>query len=136
MGDMDFKVCGTKDGITACQMDIKVNGLSSEIMAEAFPDEDYDGFGWAQRYLKWAFIDDDLSNFVFPDPEKEIYKRRLESLKSKRRKNKDENSDNELIFDNEEDEDYENSEFDEYDDEDDDYDYDEEEDEEDEEDED
>jgi polyribonucleotide nucleotidyltransferase len=35
LGDMDFKVCGTKDGITACQMDIKINGLSSEIMAEA-----------------------------------------------------------------------------------------------------
>jgi polyribonucleotide nucleotidyltransferase len=32
---MDFKVCGTKDGITACQMDIKIKGLSSEIMAEA-----------------------------------------------------------------------------------------------------
>jgi polyribonucleotide nucleotidyltransferase len=32
---MDFKVCVTKDGITACQMDIKINGLSSEIMAEA-----------------------------------------------------------------------------------------------------
>jgi polyribonucleotide nucleotidyltransferase len=32
---MDFKVCGTKDGITACQMDIKINGLSSKIMAEA-----------------------------------------------------------------------------------------------------
>ncbi|MDR2868219.1 MAG: polyribonucleotide nucleotidyltransferase [Bacteroidales bacterium] len=35
LGDMDFKVCGTEDGITACQMDIKVNGLSSEVMAEA-----------------------------------------------------------------------------------------------------
>ncbi len=35
LGDMDFKVCGTKDGITACQMDIKVNGLSYEILAEA-----------------------------------------------------------------------------------------------------
>ncbi len=35
LGDMDFKVCGTADGITACQMDIKINGLSSEIMAEA-----------------------------------------------------------------------------------------------------
>ncbi len=35
LGDMDFKVCGTADGITACQMDIKVNGLSAEIMAEA-----------------------------------------------------------------------------------------------------
>lgn len=35
LGDMDFKVCGTEDGITACQMDIKINGLSAEIMAEA-----------------------------------------------------------------------------------------------------
>ena len=35
LGDMDFKVCGTKDGITACQMDIKVDGLSYEILKEA-----------------------------------------------------------------------------------------------------
>jgi polyribonucleotide nucleotidyltransferase len=32
---MDFKVSGTKDGITALQMDIKVSGLTSELMAEA-----------------------------------------------------------------------------------------------------
>lgn len=35
LGDMDFKVTGTKDGITACQMDIKVDGLSFEILQEA-----------------------------------------------------------------------------------------------------
>ncbi len=35
LGDMDFKVAGTKDGITATQMDIKVEGLSYEIMARA-----------------------------------------------------------------------------------------------------
>ena len=35
LGDMDFKVCGTADGITACQMDIKIKGLSSALMAEA-----------------------------------------------------------------------------------------------------
>jgi polyribonucleotide nucleotidyltransferase len=35
LGDMDFKICGTKNGITACQMDIKVNGLSFDILAEA-----------------------------------------------------------------------------------------------------
>ena len=35
LGDMDFKVTGTADGITACQMDIKVNGLSYEVLAEA-----------------------------------------------------------------------------------------------------
>ncbi len=34
-GDMDFKVAGTRDGITALQMDIKVGGITSEIMQEA-----------------------------------------------------------------------------------------------------
>ena len=35
LGDMDFKICGTKDGITATQMDIKVDGLSYEILEKA-----------------------------------------------------------------------------------------------------
>jgi polyribonucleotide nucleotidyltransferase len=35
LGDMDFKVAGTRDGITALQMDIKIKGLTREIMAEA-----------------------------------------------------------------------------------------------------
>lgn len=35
LGDMDFKVTGTQDGITACQMDIKVDGLSYEILEQA-----------------------------------------------------------------------------------------------------
>ena len=35
LGDMDFKVCGTKDGITAVQMDLKVNGLPYEVMSQA-----------------------------------------------------------------------------------------------------
>ena len=35
LGDMDFKVTGTKDGITATQMDIKVDGLSYEVLAAA-----------------------------------------------------------------------------------------------------
>ncbi|MAE08972.1 MAG: polyribonucleotide nucleotidyltransferase [Bacteroidetes bacterium] len=35
LGDMDFKVTGTADGITACQMDIKVDGLSHSILEEA-----------------------------------------------------------------------------------------------------
>ncbi len=34
-GDMDFKVAGTKDGITALQMDIKIAGITNEIMKEA-----------------------------------------------------------------------------------------------------
>ncbi len=35
LGDMDFKVTGTKDGITACQMDIKIQGLTMDIMEQA-----------------------------------------------------------------------------------------------------
>lgn len=35
LGDMDFKVTGTYDGITACQMDIKIEGISFEIMKQA-----------------------------------------------------------------------------------------------------
>lgn len=35
LGDMDFKVTGTLEGITACQMDIKIEGLSTEIMSKA-----------------------------------------------------------------------------------------------------
>jgi polyribonucleotide nucleotidyltransferase len=35
LGDMDFKVTGTADGITACQMDIKIKGLRFDIMTQA-----------------------------------------------------------------------------------------------------
>jgi len=42
LGDMDFKVTGTKDGITATQMDIKVDGLPYEVLAQAL-DQARDG---------------------------------------------------------------------------------------------
>lgn len=35
LGDMDFKVTGTESGITACQMDLKINGLSYEVLGQA-----------------------------------------------------------------------------------------------------
>lgn len=35
LGDMDFKVTGTEDGLTACQMDIKVDGLSYDVLKKA-----------------------------------------------------------------------------------------------------
>ena len=35
LGDMDFKVTGTRDGIVACQMDIKIDGLSFELLGQA-----------------------------------------------------------------------------------------------------
>jgi polyribonucleotide nucleotidyltransferase len=35
LGDMDFKICGTRKGVTAIQMDIKIEGLSREVLAQA-----------------------------------------------------------------------------------------------------
>ena len=35
LGDMDFKVCGTKQGVTALQMDIKIGGITSALMQKA-----------------------------------------------------------------------------------------------------
>ena len=35
LGDMDFKVCGSRKGVTALQMDIKIGGLSMDLMREA-----------------------------------------------------------------------------------------------------
>jgi polyribonucleotide nucleotidyltransferase len=63
-GDMDFKVGGTKDGITANQVDIKVDGLSYEIIAEAF-----------DRTLKArTYILDEIMAPVISEPRKEISK--------------------------------------------------------------
>ena len=61
-GDMDFKVGGTKDGITAIQVDIKVDGLSYEVIAEAF-----------ERTAKArAYILDDIMAPQIAEPRKEI----------------------------------------------------------------
>ena len=38
LGDMDFKVAGTKEGVTALQMDIKTDGITREIMQQALTD--------------------------------------------------------------------------------------------------
>ncbi len=38
LGDMDFKVAGTRDGVTALQMDIKTDGITREIMQNALTD--------------------------------------------------------------------------------------------------
>jgi len=63
-GDMDFKVGGTRDGITAIQVDIKVDGLSYEVIAEAF-----------DRTLKArTYILDEIMGPVISEPRKEISK--------------------------------------------------------------
>jgi polyribonucleotide nucleotidyltransferase len=61
LGDMDFKVAGTKDGITALQMDIKVSGLSAQIMKEAL----------AQAHDARLFILDKMLE-VIPAPRAEM----------------------------------------------------------------
>ena len=63
-GDMDFKVGGTHKGITAIQVDIKVDGLSYEIIAEAFERTKN-----ARRYIL-----DDIMKPQIAEPRKEISK--------------------------------------------------------------
>ncbi|MBI4234942.1 polyribonucleotide nucleotidyltransferase [Candidatus Peregrinibacteria bacterium] len=62
-GDMDFKVAGTRDGITALQMDIKVKGLSLDLMKEAMK----------QAYEGRSFIMDAMLKVV-PEPKKTLSK--------------------------------------------------------------
>jgi polyribonucleotide nucleotidyltransferase len=70
-GDMDFKVAGTKDGITALQMDIKVHGITPEIMAKAL----------TQAKTGRAKILEHMLS-VLPEPRKELspYAPRVESM--------------------------------------------------------
>lgn len=61
LGDMDFKVAGTKDGITALQMDIKIKGLSREILARAL----------AQAKIGYMHILQKMTA-VIPEPKSEM----------------------------------------------------------------
>jgi len=61
LGDMDFKVAGTKDGITAFQMDIKIAGVSQEIMSKAL----------AQAKTARLFLLDKMSECM-SEPRKEV----------------------------------------------------------------
>lgn len=63
-GDMDFKVAGTKDGITAIQMDLKVHGLTPEIIKEAF----------AKTHKARNYILDEIMIPVISEPRKELSK--------------------------------------------------------------
>ncbi len=63
MGDMDFKVAGTREGITALQMDIKIKGVTKEILGEAL----------AQAKKARMEILDVMSHAI-PEPRKEVSK--------------------------------------------------------------
>jgi polyribonucleotide nucleotidyltransferase len=60
-GDMDFKVAGTKDGITAIQMDVKVSGVPLNILSEAFE---------KARIARLKILD--VITAAIPEPRKEI----------------------------------------------------------------
>lgn len=61
LGDMDFKVTGTKEGITALQMDIKIIGITTAIMAEALEHA---------RIARLSILDQMLA--VIPEPNKDL----------------------------------------------------------------
>ncbi|MBQ4103694.1 MAG: polyribonucleotide nucleotidyltransferase [Clostridia bacterium] len=63
-GDMDFKVAGTKKGITAIQMDLKVHGLTPEIIKEAFE----------KTYKARCYILDEIMLPCIAEPRKELSK--------------------------------------------------------------
>ena len=63
-GDMDFKVGGTKDGITAIQVDIKIDGLTYEIIQEAFE----------RTKVARDHILDDIMKPAIAEPRKEVSK--------------------------------------------------------------
>ena len=63
-GDMDFKVAGTKKGITAIQMDLKVHGLTPEIIKEAF----------TKTHKARDYILDDIMLPVISEPRAELSK--------------------------------------------------------------
>ncbi len=80
-GDMDFKVAGTKEGITAIQVDIKVEGLTYEIIEEAF----------ARTHKARNYILDEVMLKQIAEPRKEIskYAPKIITMKIKTDKIKD-----------------------------------------------
>ena len=80
-GDMDFKVGGTEKGITAIQVDIKIDGLTYDIIAEAFE----------RTKIARQYILDEIMKPVISEPRKEIskYAPRIVSTQIKVEKIKD-----------------------------------------------
>lgn len=72
LGDMDFKVAGTTEGITALQMDIKISGLSTEIMREALEQA---------RVARLQILDSMLKTIPAPRPELSPNAPRMLSIK-------------------------------------------------------
>ncbi|MCS6856727.1 MAG: polyribonucleotide nucleotidyltransferase [Sandaracinaceae bacterium] len=74
LGDMDFKVCGTKRGVTGIQMDIKISGLSKEIMFEAL---------LQARAARLEILDKMIAAIPAPRPELSRWAPRITTLRVK-----------------------------------------------------
>ncbi|MCA1687098.1 MAG: polyribonucleotide nucleotidyltransferase [Actinobacteria bacterium] len=71
MGDMDFKVAGTRDGITALQMDMKITGVSAQLLKEALEQA---------KSGRLEILDVMLQTIAEPRPEVSDYAPRVETL--------------------------------------------------------
>ncbi|OHR81246.1 polyribonucleotide nucleotidyltransferase [Staphylococcus sp. HMSC34C02] len=80
LGDMDFKVAGTKDGITAIQMDIKIDGLTREVIEEALEQA---------RQGRLAIMDHMLQTIDQPRKELSAYAPKVEIMHIKPEKIRD-----------------------------------------------
>jgi polyribonucleotide nucleotidyltransferase len=80
LGDMDFKVAGTAEGITALQMDIKIGGLTSEIMKEAL---------YQAREGRLHILEKMLSAIETPRPDISVYAPRILTIYVKQERIKD-----------------------------------------------
>ena len=74
LGDMDFKVCGTKKGVTAIQMDIKIAGLSREVLAQALEQA---------REGRLFILDKMLATLAQPRPDLSKWAPRITQIKVK-----------------------------------------------------
>ncbi|KUK45666.1 MAG: Polyribonucleotide nucleotidyltransferase, partial [Anaerolinea thermophila] len=72
LGDMDFKVTGTTEGITALQMDIKISGLTTEVMSEALEQA---------RVARLSILDTMLQTIDKPRTEMKDHAPRIETIK-------------------------------------------------------
>ena len=72
LGDMDFKVAGTKDGVTALQMDIKIQGITPQIMAQAMEQA---------RHARLSILETMLSAIPAPKPELKPHTPRITVVK-------------------------------------------------------
>src|SRR5699024_9215373 len=74
LGDMDFKVAGTRDGITALQMDIKIEGITKEILEEALA---------SAKVARLHILDNIEAAISKPRAELSQYAPKIESIKIK-----------------------------------------------------